>query len=67
METEFIRIEPRLVREVVKATGITIKARAIRHAVEEYLLAKKRKGLKKLAGKLRFYTQAELARMRQDG
>lgn len=67
METEFIRIEPRLVREVVKATGITIKARAIRQAVEEYLLAKRRKGLKKLAGKLRFYTQAELARMRQDG
>jgi len=67
METEFIRIEPRLVREVVKATGITIKARAIRQAVEEYLLAKKRKGLKRMAGRLRFYTQQDLARMRQDG
>jgi preprotein translocase subunit Sec61beta len=66
METEFIRIEPRLVRDVVKATGIHVKAKAVRKAIEEFLMAKKRKGLKKLAGKLRFYTQEELARMRED-
>lgn len=66
METEFIRIEPRLVRDVMKVTGIHIKAKAIRKAIEEFLMAQKRKGLKKLAGKLRFYTQEELTRMRED-
>ena len=66
MQTEFIRIEPRLIHDVVEATGIAVKSRAIRKAIEEYLMAQKRKGLKKLAGKLRFYTQDDLARMRQN-
>lgn len=64
--TEFIRMEPRLVREVMKATGIRIKTRAMRQAIEEYLQARKRQGLKQLAGKLRFYSRKDLARMRQD-
>lgn len=59
-------MEPRLVREVVKATGIPVKAKAIRQAIHEFLMSRKRKGLKKLAGKLRFYTQVELQRMRED-
>lgn len=66
METEFIRIEPRLIRDVVRATGISVKAKAVRRAIEEFLQARKRKGLKAMAGKLRFYTQEELARMRAD-
>lgn len=66
METEFVRIEPRLVRDVMKATGISVKAQAVRKAMEEFLKAQKRKGLKRLAGKLRFYTQNELRRMRED-
>jgi len=67
METDFIRIEPKLVQEVVRETGIRVKTKAIRRAIEEFLLSRKRRGLKKLAGKLRFYTQADLARMREDG
>lgn len=66
METEFIRIEPRLIRDVVKATGIHVKAKAVRKAIEEFLQTRKRKGLKNLAGKLRFYSQEDLARMRED-
>ncbi len=66
METQFVRIEPRLIHEVVKVTGIPIKAKAIRCAIEEFLQVRKRKGLKRLAGKLRFYTQTELLRMRED-
>ncbi|MBI2346245.1 MAG: hypothetical protein HYV03_05060 [Deltaproteobacteria bacterium] len=64
METTFVRLEPRLIDAVVKVTGIRIKARAIRTAIEEFLRDRKRKGLKQLAGKLRFYTQHDLARMR---
>lgn len=67
METEFIRLEPRLIRAVVNATGTKIKARAVRQALEEFLKSQKRKGLKKLAGKLRFYTHTDLERMRRDG
>ena len=67
METQLIRIEPRLIQAVVAATGTKIKARAVRQALEEFLKAQKRKGLKKLAGKLRFYTHADLDRMRRDG
>lgn len=63
---EFIRIDQDLIRDVVKATGITVKSKAIRRAIEEFLLSQKRKGLKKLAGKLSFYTQEDLARMRED-
>jgi Arc/MetJ family transcription regulator len=66
MNTELIRIEPSLIRDVVKATGITIKARAIRKAIEEYLGSQKRKGLKNLAGKLRFYSQEDLEKSRRD-
>lgn len=66
MNTEFIRIEPRLIQDVMKATGIKIKSRAIREAIEEFLKARKRQELKKLAGKLSFYSQDDLARMRQD-
>lgn len=50
----------------MKATGISVKAKAVRIAMEEFLKAQKRKGLKKLAGQLRFYTQNELRRMRED-
>lgn len=66
METEFIRIEPRLIRDVVKATGITVKSRAVRRAIEEFLRTQKRKSLKKLAGKLQFYTQKDLQHMRDN-
>lgn len=66
METVFIRLDPRLIDDVVKATGIRIKTRAIRAAIEEFLKSRKRKGLKKLSGKLRLYSHAELARMRDD-
>ena len=66
MNTELIRIDPGLIRDVMKATGIAIKARAIRKAIEEYLASQKRKGLKKLAGKMRFYSQEDLAKMRCD-
>lgn len=62
-----IRIDPRLIQEVVKVTGVRIKARAIRLAIEEYLRAHKRKGLKKMAGSLRFYTQTDLQRSRAHG
>lgn len=65
-QTELIRIEPSLIQDVMKATGITIKARAIRKAIEDYLAAHKRKGLKQLAGKLQFYTQDDLEKMRRD-
>lgn len=61
-----VRIEPRLIDAVVKATGVRIKARAIRIAIEEFLRTKKRNSLKKMAGSLRFYTQKDLARMRDD-
>ncbi len=66
METEFIRLEPKLVRQVVKATGVSIRTKAVRFAIEEFLRARKRKSLKQLAGKLRFYTQKDLAQMRDD-
>lgn len=62
-----IRIDPRLIHAVVKATGVRIKARAIRLAIEEFLRTQKRKGLKKMGGTLRFYTQKDLARSRDNG
>ena len=66
MQTEFIRIEPKLIKDVIKATGIHVKSKAVRRAIEEYLLEKKRKSLKDLAGKLEFYTQKDLEKMRRD-
>lgn len=66
METVFIRIDPKLIDDVVKATGVSVKTRAIRMAIEEFLRSRKRKGLKKLSGKLKLFSQAELARMRDD-
>lgn len=61
-----VRIEPHLIEAVVKATGVRIKARAIRIAIEEFLRTQKRSRLKKMAGSLQFYTQKGLARMRDD-
>ncbi len=47
METELIRIEPRLVHEVVNASGTSIKTKAVRQAIEKFLISRKRKGLKR--------------------
>ena len=66
MEMEFIRIDSRLVRQITKTTGVSVKAQAIRKVLEEFLREKKRKRLKKLAGQLQFYTQADLKKMRED-
>lgn len=67
MNMEFVRMDPSLIREVMKVTGLSVKSKAVRKAIEEFLMEKKRKGLKGLAGKLHFYSQEDLARARKDG
>lgn len=66
MENILIRLDPHLIDDVVKATGIRVKTKAVRMAIEEFLKSRKRKGLKKLSGKLKLFSHAELARMRED-